>query len=165
LVGEATIRDVSNPRTEDDAMNMRRMFGLALALTALLALTTGLATSGASTKFAYAEEVTATGDLIVNFEEASLKRFDSVSYQLEATATSVVGTCELQALMQTFPTATVALSTDSKGRVSGTLTLVLDLPQVFACQRLLRVEYIDVTLTNLASGHAYRLDPVSRGFP
>ena len=146
-------------------MNMRRMFGLAFALTALLALTTGLATSGASTKFAYAAEVTATGDLIVNFEEASLKRFDSVGYQADATATSVLGTCEQQALVQTFPTATVALSTDSKGRVSGTVTLVLDVPQVVACQRLLRVEHTDVTLTNLASGHVYRLDPISRGFP
>lgn len=147
-------------------MNMRRTFSLALALTALLALATGLATSGASTKFAYAEEVTATGDLIVHFEESSLKRFDGVDYQLDATATSLLGTCgEQQALMATFPTATTALSPDTKGQVTGTLTLVPDVPPVVPCQRLLRVEYTGVTLTNLATGHAYRLNPVSRAFP
>jgi hypothetical protein len=146
-------------------MNMQRRFGLALTLTALLALAASVATSGASTKFVYTEEITATGDLIVHFEEGGLKRFDGVDYQLDATATSLLGTCEQQGMVRTFPTATVALSPDGKGRVTGSLTLVLDVPQVFPCQHLLRVEYTSVTLTNLASGHEYRLDPVSRAFP
>ena len=146
-------------------MNMPRRFGLALTLMALLALAASVATSGASTKFAYADEITATGHLIVTFEEGGLKRFDGVDYRLHATATSLLGTCEQQGMVQTFPTATVALSPEGKGRVTGSLTLVLDVPQVFPCQHLLRVEYTSVTLTNLASGREYRLDPVSRAFP
>jgi hypothetical protein len=162
LVDDSNIRDVSHLPGRRTAMSMLRTYGL--ALTALFALAPGIATSSASTKFTYTHEVTPAGDLIVNFEEGSLKRFDGVDYQIDATATSFLGTCDNQAMMQTFPTATVAL-TPNNGRVTGTLTALLDLPQVFACQRLLRVEYMDVTLTNLTSGHVYRLDPISRTFP
>lgn len=43
--------------------------------------------SGASTKFSSTEKITDLGHLVFDLEEASLKRFASVDYQLDATAT------------------------------------------------------------------------------
>jgi hypothetical protein len=147
-------------------MSIRQIFGLTLALTAVLVLAAGTSNSGASTKFAYTEEVTGTGDAVVHFEEMTLKRFEVVNYQLDATADAFSASlCDTrQILHRLFPTATMLLAPDAKGRVSETLTLDLSVPQELPCQYLRRVEYTNVTLTNLTTGHVYRLDPISREF-
>jgi hypothetical protein len=147
---------------------MRRLFGLTLALTGMLALAGGITAAGASTKFAYTEEVTQNGGAIVQFEEGSLKRFMSLDYQLDATQVATLGShCEPGPLgaIAAEVSATLTLIPDEKGRVSGTLTLALDPPQLIPCQIVPRVEYTNVTLTNLTTGHAYRLDPFSRDLP
>ena len=145
-------------------MIIRRIFKLTLALAAVVALAVGASSGGASSKFSYSEEVTATGDLVVRFDEMSLKRFVVVDYRLDATADALsASSCATQQILQRlFQTATVSLAPDAKGRVTGTLTLDLDVPQVMTCQYLRHVEYTNVTLTNLSTGHLYRLDPISR---
>ena len=57
---------------------------------------------------------------------------------------------------------TVTLTPDA-GRVSSTLTLELG-PSGSLCAPHY-VEYTDVTLTNLTTGHVYRLDSISQGSP
>ena len=143
---------------------MKRTLTLALALTVGFVLSAGISVAGASSKFAYTEEVADTADLVVGFEEGSLKRFASVDYQLDATASSLAcsgGQCigaisPLSAIVTLTPD-------DDKGRVSGTLTLDISAsPGGCLCGGTLHVEYTDVTLTNLTTGHVYRLDPISR---
>ena len=146
---------------------MRRIFVLTLALAGALVLVAGISAAEASTKFAYTEEVTQTGTAIVRFEEGSLKRFDGLDYQLEATAVATwVSPCGGRLLIEaTFPSVTLALIPDAKGRVSGTLTLDLSPPMVTPCEVLQHVEYTSMTLTNLTTGHMYRLDPISQDYP
>jgi hypothetical protein len=116
--------------------NMRRTFALTLAVVGVLALAAGISAAGASTKFAYTQELIQTGigagTAVVSFQEGSLKRFVAVDYQLDATATATSLTfCDdRQIIDRTFPQATVTLIPDESGRVSGTLTLVLDPPQL-----------------------------------
>jgi hypothetical protein len=145
-------------------MTIRRIFGLTLALAAVVVLAAGTSNGGASSKFAYTAEVTATGGAVIHFEEMTLKRFEVVDYQLDATADAFSSSfCDTrQILHRLFPTASISLTPDHKGRVSGSLTLDLSVPQELPCQYLRRVEYTNVTLTNVTTGHVYRLDPVSR---
>ena len=143
---------------------MRRMLSLTLVVAVASVLSVGISAAGASTKFAYTEQVADTADLVVSFEEGSLKRFASVDYQLTATAVSIScsdGQCigSLHNL-----SATVTLTPDAeRGRVTG--TLILDIPPSPApcvCSGTFHVEYTDVTLTNLTTRHVYRLDSISR---
>ena len=61
----------------------------------------------------------------------------------------------------------VTLTPDDKGAVAGTLTEGdVSFPSGGPCTCGPRhVEYYDMTLTNLATGHVYSLDPISRDFP
>jgi hypothetical protein len=145
---------------------MRRMLSLTLAVAVASVLSVGISAAGASTKFAYTEQVADTADLVVSFEEGALKRFASVDYELVATATTMScsgGQC-IGSLH--FLSANSTLTPDPvKGRTSGTLTLDIPTspsPVPCLCAGTFQVEYRDVTLTNLTTGHVYRLDPISR---
>lgn len=162
---------------------MRPFFRRAVFAASLLALVVGVSVAGAvavggadpaaktTGKFAYTEEIvaagtTGTGSLVVNFNEGSQKRFGSVDYQLSATQ-SVIFTCDGRSVgYQAFPTSTVTLVPDDKGRVVGSFTFgVTGESQVCSAQYLQRVDYADVVLTNLATGHVYGLDPVTQTYP
>jgi hypothetical protein len=157
---EALRSDASN----DKGGNMRRIFGFALLLTGALVLSAGISLAGASNKFAYTEAVTSTANLEVSFEEGSMKKFDAVEYRLDATASAFY----TNLAAQYFPTVSTTAAPDSRGRVSATLTTTLDLgaPSDGTCGcGLQRVEYSDVTLTNVTTGHVYRLDSISQSYP
>ncbi len=137
---------------------MQRLVGLVLVLTSVLVLSVGISVAGASTKFSSTEVITGN-DLVLDFQEGSLKRFASVDYRLDGAVLAVY--CDGQGGALLFDT--VALTPDDKGRVRGMLTLDLD-PSGTRCEPHY-VEYTDVTLTNLTTGHLYRLDSVSQGSP
>jgi len=137
---------------------MRRIVGLVLVLTSVLVLSAGISVAGASTKFSSTAGI-AANDLVLDFEEGSLKRFASVAYRLDGAVLAVY--CDGQGGALLFDT--VALTPDAKGRVSGTLTLDLG-PSGSLCEPHY-VEYTDVTLANLTTGHVYRLDSISQGSP
>ena len=143
---------------------MRRMLSLTLVVAVASMLSVGITAVGASTKFAYTEQVADTADLVVSFEEGSLKRFASVDYELTATAFSVscsAGQC-LGSLHNLSETVTLTPDTD-RGRVTGELSLDIPTsPAPCGCSGTFHVEYTDVTLTNLTTGHVYRLDSISR---
>jgi len=142
---------------------MRKVTFVIAALGAL-ALVAGSSLAGASSKFAYTEAITDTGNLSVSFEEAGLKRFDAIDYQLDATASAMY----TNTAAQFFPTVSATLSPTVKGRVAGTLVTTLDLsaPSGGICGcGLQRVVYTNVTLTNLTTGHVYRLDSISQTYP
>lgn len=145
-------------------MSSRRIFGFALALTLAVVLS-AIAVAGASTKFSYTAEVTESGSAVVRFEEGSLKRFETVDYRLDATEVATwVSPCGGASLEQSFPSATITLLPDANGRASGTLMLPLSPPPPVTCPVLQRVEYTSVTLTDLTTGHVYRLGSISRDF-
>jgi len=143
---------------------MRLTFRKMTVAVAVLTLSASISVAGASTKFSSTEEITDVGHLVFDFEEGSLKRFPSVDYQLDATATVASPN-----LAQLYPDlrASVTLTPDDKGRVAGTLTLSdVNLTAGGPCTcGGLHVEYFDMTLTNLTTGHVYRLDPISRDYP
>ena len=144
---------------------MRRILGLALLLAGVLALSAGISAAGASTKFSATEVITDNGHLVLSFDEGSLKRFASVDYRLDATATVVSPT---MAHNYTDLKVTVTLTPDDNGRVVGTLTLTdvsLSFPGGPCTCGPVHVAYFDMTLTNLTTGHVYRLDPIGRDFP
>lgn len=145
---------------------MRRTFDLALAVAGVLTLSAAVAVAGASTKFSYTETATDTGSLIVTFDEGSLKRFASVQYRLDATATAFWDLGNGQGIgLLTTPTANVTMPTDGKGHTSGTLTLEVGQPGGGClCGMLQHVAYTDVRLTNLTTGHVYHLDAISRDY-
>ena len=64
---------------------MRRILGLGL-LAGVLVLSAGISVAGAGTKL-NSTEILDNGNLVVSFEERGMKRFSSVDYQLDATAT------------------------------------------------------------------------------
>jgi hypothetical protein len=120
----------------------------------------------ASGKLSSSESVDSSASLSVTFDEGGQKRFSSVDYRLAATAV-VTWSCNGQTVaQQQFPTATASLSPDERGRVAGAITLTVNLSGGGSCSSavLARVDYTDVMLTNLSSGHVYRLDPISRTF-
>lgn len=140
----------------------RALSGLILVWICVSIVATSVA--GASTKFAYDLHVDNTGNLAVTFDERSLKRFEVVEYRLDATA---IATWPNSAVLY-LPVVDGTLTPDSRGRVGGTLTTTLDLsppPGGLCGCGLQRVEYTGVTLTNVTTGHLYRLEPVSRTFP
>jgi hypothetical protein len=61
--------------------------------------------------------------------------------------------------------AVTVLVPDEKGRVTATLTLAREGGCGGVCDSTLHMDYSDVTLTNLTSGHVYRLDPMSGDSP
>ena len=98
---------------------MRRSFAIALALSAALVVATA---AGASTKFASTEEITASGSLVVTFDEGSQKRFTAVEYRLDASALVIIDIdADHQYRAVTSASATVTLTPDSRGRVTGAL--------------------------------------------
>lgn len=140
---------------------MQRILVLVLVLTGAVVLTAGISVAAASTKFSSTAEITDNGHLVVNFEEGSLKRFASIDYQLDATAT--VQSPNFAQLYEGLR-ASLTLAPGDRGRVAGTLSLTdvsLISPGPCTCGPL-HVEYFDMTLTNLATGHVYRLDSISR---
>ena len=148
---------------------MRRILGISLLLVGVLAFSVGTSVAGASTKFSSTEVIDDNGHLVLAFEEGSLKRFASVDYRLDATA--ITRSCDptgQQCIGQLFDStdaATVLVPDD--GRVGTTLTLSdVNFPSPGPCTcGPHHVDYSDVTLTNLTTGHVYRLDPISRDYP
>jgi hypothetical protein len=142
---------------------VRRALAFLLIVIGVLALSS---ITQASAKFSYSESVDSAGNLSVGFDEVGQKRFSSVDYGLSATAV-VTWSCNGQTVaQQQFPTGTGSLTPDERGRAAGTITLTLNPSGGSGCSSavLARVDYTDVTLTNLSSGHVYRLDPVSQTF-
>lgn len=140
----------------------------------LLALVFGTSIAGAISspgngKLGYTEVVSDQGTLVVSIDESGQKRFASVDYQLIADA-SVYSLCESgQAIGVGFPnlTGTISATPDPQGHAIATVSLSPDisLPGGNTCIVSETVSYAGVTLTNLASGHTYRLEPASRTWP
>jgi len=63
----------------------------------IAALVSAVSVASASTKFNYTTSIDDTGELVVVFEERSLKRFDGVTYRLEAFGEVVTPTVRLAA--------------------------------------------------------------------
>ena len=140
------------------------MVGLVVCAGVVLA---GASLAGATGKFASSEEVQfPSGDLLVVFEEGGQKRFDSVDYRLEATAQAI--SCQdpdhCIATIADLSNSVTRLVPDAKGRVTGNVGLDRGSGGGI-CTCTLHMDYTDVTLTNLASGHVYRLDPISADAP
>ena len=130
---------------------------LVVAIVLMLGVT--VSTAGASTKFSYTQSVDIETHLVVGFEEGSLKRFDTVDYQLDA-----FGLLTSPTIIFGSPvTGTVQLVTDERGRVSGDIATTVNLLGFFpcGCTGPRQVAYSDITLTNLTTGHVYRLDPIT----
>ena len=143
---------------------MRRTLGLALLLAGVLVLSAGISAAGASNKFAYTEQLSDARSLNLDFEEGSLKRFASVDYELDATETSRWDSCGGGSSIEVHAvhSGPLRLAPDN-GRATGNFTVQLPpSDQVCAPQH---VEYTDMTLTNVTSGHVYRLDSISRDYP
>ena len=142
---------------------MQRILGLVPVLAIVVVFSAGISVAGAGTKLT-STEILENGNLVVDFEERGLKRFSSVHYQLDATAT--VSSPNLAQLYEGLQ-ASVTPTPDDKGVVADTLTLtdvILNAGGPCTCGPL-RVEYYDMTLTNLTTGHVFRLDPISRDYP
>ena len=140
---------------------MRRILGLGL-LAGVLVLSAGISVAGAGTKLS-STEILDNGNLVVSFEERGMKRFSSVDYQLDATAT--VSSPDFAQLFEGLQ-ASVTLTPDDKGAVAGQLTLSTAVISPGPCTCGPRqVAYFDMTVTNLTTGHVYNLDPISRDFP
>ena len=136
---------------------MRKLIFVVVALTGALALLAGSSLAGASPKFAYTEQITAARSLAVDFEEGSLKRFAGVDYQLNGTAIAL-WECD-GSQEHILLNDAVTLMPNDKGRTTGTLTLVM--PSSGHLCAPTSVEYVSTTLTNVTTGHVYRLDPIS----
>jgi hypothetical protein len=139
---------------------------------ALFALFASVSVAGASSKFDSTETIAFPGGhLVVTFDEGGQRRFSSVDYQLSATA--VVTSCQTVGDVTqciaglTFPINTVAgLVPDDKGRVTGSLTLAGTVGGGGTiCTCTSHVDYSEIVLTNLTSGHVYRLEPISADRP
>ena len=137
---------------------MQRIIGFVVALTSVLVLSVGISVAAASAKFSSAQVLTGS-DLGVDFTEGTLKRFAAVDYRLDAAVLALY--CDGQRGELLFDEVT--LTPDARGRATGTLTLELG-PSGSVCEPHY-VEYTDVTLTNLTTGHVYRLDSISQGGP
>lgn len=151
---------------------MRLTIARALRAAVVLTLIAGVSIAGASPKFVSTGTVQfPSGNLVLTFDEGGQKRFASVDYRL--TATAVATSCmTLGGVTQcvaglSHPSESVrGLVPDDKGRVAGTLTLAVNAgPGGAICTCSLHMDYTDVTLTNLTSGHVYRLEPISDGSP
>jgi hypothetical protein len=153
---------------------MRLTLQGAIFATALLMLSIGVPLAGAvsgpdaneNSKFVYTEEIIAT-DLVLNFDEGGQKRFPSVVYRLDATV-EVIRFCGGQGIgTRETVDPTVTVTPNEQGRAVGAFTVDAGTsvtPCSCCSQGTLTVDYSNMTLTNLASGHAYRLDPVSQTY-
>jgi len=65
----------------------------------------------------------------------------------------------------TQPTATVTGLVPLNGRIIGTLALPADAGGGTICTCVSRVDYTNITLTNLTSGRVYQLEPISGASP
>jgi hypothetical protein len=150
-------------------------FRTAVVAIAVLVLSLGISTAGAvsgpganeNSKFVYTEEVVAT-DLVLNFDEGSQKRFVAVEYRLDLTVT-VERFCGGQGIATIRAVSdTLTVVPDERGRALGAFTVDSGASDtVCACgcgEGTLTVAYFDMTLTNLATGREYRLDPVSQTY-
>jgi hypothetical protein len=156
-------RQVMRPTTSEKR-TMRRPLILTLALALFLAV--GVSTPGASSKFSYSEEIAANASLVVSFQEGSLRRFESVEYRLDATADVTLEQPGQTITVRSTPTASTTLVPDARGGTQGVLTLDVDITAGGClCGGTALVEYSSVTLTNLATGKIYRLEPINRTFP
>lgn len=128
----------------------------------LVALVWAVTVASASTKFEYTTSIDNTGELVVVFEEGTLKRFDGVAYRLEVFGELVTPTRRSGAYG--FVDTELPLLPDTNGRVTGSLTTTLGLLFLTpcGCSGGRYVEYTNIVLTNLATGHEYRLDPIRR---
>ena len=144
--------------------NMRHIVRSGLLLAGVLVFTVGTPLAGASTKFAYTEQLTDARSLVIDFEEGSLKKFATVDYQLDATEISRWDSCGGGGSVEVHPVHPDPLTlAPDNGRTSGNFTVALPpFDQLCAPQH---VEYTDMTLTNLTTGHVYRLDSISRDYP
>jgi len=152
---------------------MRLSLRHALAATTLLMLALGVAVANADPpstngKLSYTEVIDDTGSLVLSFDESSQKRFASVDYQVNATFTEFVTFDTGQETgVQGFPNPTVAgLVPSDDGHVLGNIELA-NTNGVPGCTCVVRVEvdYTNLTLTNLSSGHVYRLNDITRTYP
>ena len=146
--------------------DVMRHFIVGLVVSASVVLA-GASLAGATGKFAYSEEIQfPSGNLLVVFDEGSQKRFDSVDYRLDATAqaTSCQDPDHCIATISNLSSTVTGLGPDAKGRITGNVGLDRG-PGGGICTCTLHMDYTDVTLTNLASGHVYRLDPISADAP
>ena len=151
---------------------MQRTIARALGMAVLISLVAGVAIAGASPKFASTETIQFPGgNLVVTFDEGAQKRFSSVDYELTATADAtscmtVDGVTQCIATRTQLSDTVSGLVPDDKGRVAGSLTLVANAgPGGTICTCSLHMDYFDITLTNLTSGHVYRLEPISADSP
>jgi hypothetical protein len=128
----------------------------------MLAVASVATIASASTKFDYTTSIDDMGELVVVFEERSLKRFDGVAYRLEARAEMVTPTRRM--LGQALDETESPLAPDTNGRVTGSLTTTLGLLFLTpcGCGEGRYIEYTHIVLTNLETGHEYRLDPIRR---
>lgn len=128
----------------------------------MLALVSAASVATASTKFNYTTSIDDMGELVVAFEERSLKRFDGVAYRLEARAEMVTPTRRM--LGQALDETESPLAPDTNGRVTGSLTTTLGLLFLTpcGCAEGRYIEYTNIVLTNIETGHVYRLDPIRR---
>ena len=150
---------------------MRRVFSFVFVLTGALALSAGISGAGASGKLAFTEEIQfPSGSLAVTFDEGGQKRFATVDYHLTATAIgtscmTVDGVTQCVSSVANPESHVTGLVPNEKGRVTATLTLVRQGGGGGLCECNLHMEYSDVTLTNMTSGHVYRLDPITGDSP
>ena len=133
--------------------------GAALAV----AFVSAVSVASASTKFDYTTSINyPTGDLVVVFDEGSLKRFDGVAYRLDAFGAMFSPTFGYGAVA--LVETETPLVPDTSGRVTGSLTTDLHLFEFGPCGCSggggRYVEYTDIVLMNLTTGHVYRLDPI-----
>ena len=155
---------------------MRRPIGTALAIAALVTLAVASAAGAVSgpganenSKFVYTEALGGTGfELVLAFDEGSQKRFGSVEYEL-AGNTSYVRFCNGQGLGETGAVSkALTVTPDEAGRASGEFTIDSGAgTTICACgcgSGTLTVTFGDMTLTNLATGHVYRLDDFTQTF-
>jgi len=115
----------------------------------------------------YTEAIDSAATLTVSFDESGQKRFASVDYALDGIGSATWG-CNggSFALRLTPSVGLVGLRPEDKGHVVGTFSVPLPAGGTSCAAPVLQnVSYTSLTLTNDASGHVYRLDPVSRTYP
>lgn len=140
---------------------MRRILGLGL-LAGVLVFSIGTSLAGASTRFSYTEQLTDARSLVIDFEEGSLKRFATVDYQLDATEISRWESCGGGSIEVNAVSVVLTDVPVDKGRTTDNFTVALPpSDQLCAPQH---VEYTDMTLTNVTTGHVYRLDSIRRDY-
>ena len=150
---------------------MRLTFRHGVAAATLLVLSTGVSVAGAASgpdakangKLVYTEEIVAS-DLVVNFDEGGQRPFVPVDYRLDATV-SVIRFCNGQGLGEQHVASDTVTVLMPRGHAVGTITLEGPGTVVCGCdcsQGTLTIDYTEVTLTNVTTGHVYRLNSISQ---